>query len=118
MALSNAERQARFRARMREQASLDRLAEQAVDRAIEALWAFRYRASPDGRTQTVVDGLGTVEAFRTSLEIQPTKLVDTCRQVQDEPGLTDDERAALVVVIRAYDALTLAGTVPDESSAG
>lgn len=110
MVLSNAERQARYRARVKELASLDKLGEQAeraVDQAIEALWTVCQQAS-DKQKRVDVGGAQTIDEYRRSLAQAPQNLIRSCRLALGEPGLSDDQRRALTVVVDTFDAVTLA----------
>lgn len=110
MVLSNAERQARYRARVKELASLDKLGEQAeraVDQAIEALWTACQQAS-DKQKIVDVGGAQTIDEYRRSLALAPQNLIQSCRLALGEAGLSDDQRRALTVVVDTFDAVTLA----------
>lgn len=113
MALTNAERQRRYRQRLKARASGDALGEQAraaVDRAVEALWSFRQRPGPGGIEWAMVDGCDTIESYRAELAATPGGLLATARAfLPDWDGVLPEERAALSAVIEAADALGLRG---------
>lgn len=113
MALSNAERQRRYRQRLKARAAGEALGEQArlaVDRAISALWQFRQRPGPGGIDWAAIDGCATIDAYRAELASAPGNLVDTARAfLPDWDGVTAEERAALSAVIEAADALSMRG---------
>lgn len=113
MALSNADRQRRYRQRLKARASGEALGEQAraaVERAIKALWQFRQRPGPGGIDWAAIDGCTTIEAYRAELASAPGNLVATARAfLPDWDGVSPDERAALSALIEAADALTMRG---------
>ena len=97
MALSNAERQRRYRQRLKARASGAAVvgqAQQAVERAVQALWAYHERPSPTGVTWGEIDGCRTLDAYRSELERSPGNLLQTCRAfLPDFSGLTVEERS-------------------------
>lgn len=113
MALTNAQRQRRYRQRLKARASGDALGEQArlaVDRAVEALWGFRQRPGPGGIDWAAIDGCATIEAYRAELASAPGNLISTARAfLPDWEGVSDEERAVLSALIEAADALALRG---------
>ncbi len=132
MALSNAERQRRYRQKLKLRASPDGMGDQArnaVERAVQALWAFHQRPGPAGLDWAVIDGCRTLAEYRSELERSPGNLIQAVRAfLPDYVGLTPDEAHAIAVVIEISDALRLAprrghpaptgmarfGTVPPE----
>ena len=112
MAMTNAERQRRYRQRLKARASGAALPEQArdaVERAIEALWAFHERPSPQGLCWAEIDGCTTLDQYRSDLERNPGNLIQACRAFLPEfVGLTPDEAHAVAMVIALADALRLA----------
>ena len=112
MAMSNAERQRRYRKKLKSRAAGDALGERtrdAVDRAIGALWAYHERPAPGGMRWSDIDGCTTIGFYRAELQRSPTNLVQACRAfLPDYEGLTDDEARAIQTVIAIADALRLA----------
>lgn len=112
MALSNAERQRRYRQKLKARASPDAvgdLARMAVERAIQALWAFHQRPGPGGIDWATIDGCSTLAQYRSELERSPGNFVQAARVFLPEfAGLTPDEARAIAVVIELSDALRLA----------
>lgn len=112
MALSNAERQRRYRQRLKARASGAALGEQArlaVDRAIDALWAFHQRPGPSGVRWADIDGCHTLQLYRAELERSPGNLLQACRAfLPDFAGLSEAEMHAILQVIELADALRLA----------
>ena len=115
MPLSNAERQRRYRQKLKSRASGDALgdrAREASERAVAALWAFHERPTPSGLSWSDIDGCTSLEAYRSELQRSPNNLLQACRAfVPDFEGLTDDEARAIQTVIDIYDALRLASPV-------
>lgn len=126
MVLSNAERQKRYRQRLRRSASLDGLgsrARDAADQAIAALWAVIKRPDSDGRIDATGDGLETIADFRAQLAAAEKRGYDDlpgyCRSYLQTPEeLTPDEVRALSVIIEIYEALTLAAECPERPKRG
>jgi hypothetical protein len=112
MALSNAERQRRYRQKLKMRASPDGvgdLARAAVERAVQALWAFHQRPGPGGIDWAAIDGCRTMADYRSELERSPGNLIQAARAfLPDFEGLTADEARAVAVVIELSDALRLA----------
>lgn len=112
MAMTNAERQRRYRQRLKSRASGDAVGEQtraAVERAISALWSFHERPSPSGVMWAEIDGCTTIAQYRSELERGPGNLLQACRAfLPDFAGLTPDEARAVATVIDIADALRLA----------
>lgn len=112
MALSNAERQRRYRQKLKMRASPDGvgdLARTAVERAVQALWAFHQRPGPGGIDWAAIDGCRTLAEYRSELERSPGNLIQAARAfLPDFEGLTADEARAVAVVIELSDALRLA----------
>jgi len=112
MALTNAERQRRYRQKLKLRASPDgvgELARIAVERAIQALWAFHQRPGPSGIDWAAIDGCRTLAEYRSELERSPANLIQAVRAfLPDFAGLTQDEARAVAVVIEISDALRLA----------
>jgi hypothetical protein len=112
MALSNAERQRRYRQNLKARASGDAIGAQArmaVERAITVLWAFHERPGPGGIAWAQIDGCATLNQYRSQLERSPGNLIQACRAfVPDFDGLTPGEAKAVAAVIEMADALRLA----------
>lgn len=112
MAMTNAERQRRYRQRLKARASGAALPEQArdaVERAIAALWAFHERPSPQGLNWAEIDGCSTIDQYRSELERNPGNFLQACRAfLPDFGGLTPEEAHAVATVIALADALRLA----------
>lgn len=116
MALSNAERQSRYRQKLKARASPDAAGEHArlaAERAVQALWAFHQRPGPGGLDWTAIDGCATLAAYRSELERSPGNLIQAARAfLPDFAGLTEAEAHAIAVVIELSDALRLAPRRP------
>lgn len=112
MALSNAERQRRYRQRLKARASGDdagTVARAAVDRAVAALWAFHERPTPTGLRWSDVDGCHTIEQYRSELERQPGNFLQACRAfLPDFEGLAPTEARAIAAIVEMADAVRLA----------
>lgn len=112
MALTNAERQRRYRQNLKKRASPDNVGDQArvaVERAVQALWAFHQRPGPGGIDWSAIDGCTTLDEYRSELERSPANLIQAARAfLPDFAGLTSEEARALAVIIEISDALRLA----------
>ena len=112
MALSNAERQRRYRQKLKARTSVNAAGEQAraaIERAVQALWAFHQRPGPGGIDWTAIDGCTTLAEYRSELERSPGNLIEAARAfLPDFSGLAPDEARAIAVVIELSDALRLA----------
>jgi hypothetical protein len=112
MAMTNAERQKRYRQRLKARASgeaVGDLARNAVERAIDALWAFHERPPPSGLAWSEIDGCATLPQYRSELERGPANLLQACRAfLPDFEGLTDEEARAIATLIDIADAIRLA----------
>lgn len=112
MPLSNAERQRRYRQRLKARAAGGAVVEQAqiaVERAVLALWAYHERPSPTGIAWREIDGCRTLDEYRSELERSPSNLMQACRAfLPGFEGLTLDEARAVADVIEIADALRLA----------
>jgi hypothetical protein len=111
MALSNAERQARHRARIKARAAGGALlehVEKAVDEAVDALWAFFNRPGPGGEVWADIAGCQTRAEYRVHLSRDPGGLVEACRGVQWlGEGLTAEEARAINRVVAVADLVEL-----------
>lgn len=112
MALSNAERQRRYRQNLKARASSDAAgyhARVAAERAVQALWAFHQRPGPSGIDWAAIDGCTTLAAYRSELERNPGNLIQAARAfLPDFAGLAPAEARAIATVIEMADALRLA----------
>lgn len=112
MALTNAERQRRYRQKLRMRASPDGVGEQArmaVERAVQALWAFHQRPGPGGIDWSAIDGCTTIAQYRSELERSPGNLIQAARAfLPDFADLLPEEARAIAVIIEISDALRLA----------
>ncbi|CAM4165642.1 Phage protein [Novosphingobium lubricantis] len=112
MPLTNAERQRRYRQRLKARASGAAVVDQArlaVERAVLALWAYHERPSPTGIAWADIDGCRTLDQYRSELERTPANLLQTCRAfLPGFEGLTPGEARAVADVIGIADALRLA----------
>lgn len=114
MPLSNAERQRRYREKLKARATgasevpVVELARIAVERGIQALWAYHERPGPSGMDWGQIDGCRTIDEYRSELERSPTNLLQACRAFEpDFTGLTLPEARAVADVIEIADALRL-----------
>jgi hypothetical protein len=116
MPLSNADRQRRYRQRLKAKASGANVVEQvriAVERAIHALWDYHERPGPGGVQWSNIDGCETLDQYRSELERSPANLIQACRAfLPGFEGLTPDEARAVADVIEIADALRLATPTP------
>lgn len=112
MALSNAERQRRYRQKLKARASSDAAGEHArvaAERAVQSLWAFHQRPGPGGLDWAAIDGCTTLAQYRSELERSPGNLIQAARAfLPDFAGLTPEEAHAIATVIEMSDALRLA----------
>jgi len=111
MAMSNADRQRRYRQKLKARASGEALGDRvrdAVERAVGALWAFHERPAPSGMRWSDIDGCTNAELYRAELQRGTGNLMQACRAfMPDFEGLTDDEIRAIVTVVEVADALRL-----------
>ena len=114
--MSNAERQRRYRQKLKARASGDALGDrvrEAADRAVAALWAFHERPAPSGLRWAEIDGCTSLEMYRNELQRSPNNLLQACRAfLPDFAGLSDQEAHAIKTVIEISDALRLAAPGP------
>ena len=110
--MSNAERQRRYRQKLKSRASGDALGDRvrdAAERAVLALWAFHERPAPSGLRWSDIDGCTTLEVYRGELQRSPDNLLQACRAfLPDFEGLTVSEARAIRTVVEISDALRLA----------
>jgi len=113
MALTNAERQARYRARLKARASGEatgELVHKAVDEAVEALWSFFSRPAPDGGKWGDTEGCADLAQYRAALT---GSLVETCRALAwTGNGLTGPEKTAIQRIVEIADALDMTRPAP------
>lgn len=84
------------------------MARTAVDRAIEALWAFHERPSPTGIRWSDIDGCDTLDHYRAELERMPGNFMEACQAFLPAfDGLTHEEARAVASVLEMADALRL-----------
>jgi hypothetical protein len=111
MALTNAERQARYRARLKRNASTEALGQRVhrlVDEAVEALWIILNRPSPDGQGWAEIEGIGSLADYRRMLALDPGQLASTCRDLLWVSHLLeDDEKLVLQALVDVSDALAM-----------
>ncbi len=116
MPLSNADRQRRYRQRLKAKANGANVVEQvriAVERAVLALWAYHQRPGPGGVLWANIDGCHTLDQYRSELERSPANLIQACRAfLPGFEGLTPDEARTVADVIEIADALRLATPTP------
>ena len=114
--MSNAERQRRYRQKLKARASGDALGDrvrEAAVRAVAALWAFHERPAPSGLRWAEIDGCTSLEMYRNELQRSPNNLLQACRAfLPDFAGLSDQEAHAIKTVIEISDALRLAAPGP------
>jgi hypothetical protein len=80
----------------------------AVERAVQALWAFHERPGPGGAAWAAIDGCSTLAQYRSELERSPGNLIQAARAfLPDFAGLTPAEAGAIAVLIEISDALRL-----------
>ena len=119
MPLSNAERQRRYRQKLKARASGNALGErarEAAERAVVALWAFHERPAPSGLRWCDIDGCTDLEIYRGELQRSAHNLVQACRAfLPDFDGLTHDEARAIQTVVAIADALRLAPPGPSDA---
>lgn len=108
MALTNAERQARYRARLKARASAAGLmvhVDKVVDDAVDALWSYFNRPDPDGQPWADIDGCAAASDYRATIAGQ---LTDISRAVHwNGQGLLPDEEEALAKLIALADSIDL-----------
>lgn len=111
MPLTNAERQRRYRQRLKARAAGDAVVEQArtaVERAVLALWSYHERPAASGVAWSAIDGCRTLGEYRSELERSPNNLLQACRAFHPGfEGLTWEEARAVADVIELAEALRL-----------
>lgn len=111
MVLSNAERQARYRANLKEKAAgghLPKQAREAAKAALAALWSFFNRPDADGRIWGDAGEYADLAAFEDGVANSDGRLLAYCRSILlDSEGMTPDERAAVQLIVDIADALDL-----------
>lgn len=110
--MSNAERQARYRERLKARASLHAAGErtcEAVDEAIASIWSFFNRPGPSGNLWADIEGCETLADYRATLAEDPEGLVNICRDLTTySVGLEAEEARAIQLIVDIADALSLA----------
>ena len=111
MPLTNAERQARYRARLKRKASLEGLGGRVhdlVDRTVDSLWAVLSRPAPDGGRWSEAEGFASLAEYRCHLAQEPGLLVATCRDMLWVAHMLDEsEKALFAMLVEVADALAL-----------
>jgi hypothetical protein len=114
MALSNAERQARYRARQKARAGavdVVQLVGKSVEEAVDALWNFFNRPGPGGEVWDDIAGCASREDYRALLASAPSGLIEACRSIAWlGEGLRDEETAAIARLIAVVDLLEMRAT--------
>lgn len=109
--LSNAERQRRWRARLKARASGAAVADHARDvvaRAILALWTYHERPGPGGTRWAEIDGCRTIEDYVLDLAADERGLVAAARAfLPGFEGLTPEEARAIAALIDLADVIAL-----------
>lgn len=109
--MTNADRQRRYRQKLKARASGDALGDRvrdAIDRAVLALWAFHERPAPGGMRWSDIDGCTSATLYRAELQRGTGNLLQACRAfLPDYEGLTPEETRAIATVIEIADALRL-----------
>ena len=112
--LSNAERQRRWRARLKAKASGAAVADHARDvaaRAILALWAYHERPGPSGTRWAEIDGCRTIEEYVLDLATEDRGLVSAARAfLPGFEGLMPEEARAIAALIDLADVIALRDT--------
>lgn len=124
MVLTNAERQAQFRQRLKARASgaaLPEMAAAAAEAAVMALWSFYARPPGDGlQSGDLMDDDGrhlSLDEWRLQLAASDG-LLGYCRATLDDPDLRPNERDALRLLVETRDALDLAAVRPAKGKRG
>lgn len=116
MALTNAQRQARYRQKLKRAATTQALGEHVrnlVDSTAHIAWKVFTGPAPDGEGWSDADDLPTVEDYRRRLAGEPGRLVATCRDLLWVSHVLEErERIALQALVEIADALALAPHSP------
>jgi hypothetical protein len=119
--LSNAERQRRWRERLKAKASGAAITDHARDvvaRTIRALWAYHERPGPGGMRWADIDGCRTIKDYALDLAGDERGLVAAARAFQPGfEGLTPEEARAIATLIDLADVLALRAIEPDDGIA-
>ncbi|MBB3356811.1 MULTISPECIES: hypothetical protein [unclassified Novosphingobium] len=118
MALTNAERQRRYRQKLKARASGEAagdLVRAMVDRAVAVLWRVRAAAAPEdalivpaGSPADLPTTPPSLDAFRATLARHPASLLALCRTtLQRSQALGLEERALLCSLLEIEAALRL-----------
>ena len=112
--LSNAERQRRWRERLKAKASGAAVADHARDvvaRAILALWTYHERPGPGGTRWAEIDGCRTIEDYVLDLAAEERGLVSAARAfLPGFEGLMPEEARAIAMLIDLADVIALRDT--------
>jgi hypothetical protein len=115
--LSNAERQRRWRERLKAKASGAAVTEHARDvvaRAIMALWDYHERPGPGGIRWADVDGCSCIEDYVCELAAEDRGLAMAARAfLPGFEGLTPEEARALAALIALADVIDMRDTRED-----
>lgn len=111
MALTNAERQARYRARLKQGASIEALGgrvRKLVDNTVDILWSVFSRHSPDGLQWAELEQYRSCSDYRRALAAEPALLIAACRDMLWVPHLLEDaEKRTLEALVEVADALAM-----------
>ena len=109
--LSNAERQRRWRERLKAKASGAAVADHARDvvaRAILALWTYHERPGPGGTRWAEIDGCRTIEDYVLDLAAEERGLVAAAHAfLPGFEGLMPEEARAIAALIDLADVIAL-----------
>lgn len=109
--LSNAERQRRWRERLKAKASGAAVVDHVRDvvaRAIEALWAYHERPGPGGTVWAEIDGCRTIEDYFADLSGEDGGLLAAARAFAPGfEGMTAEEAQAVGALIELADVIGL-----------
>ena len=112
--LSNAERQRRWRERLKAKASGAAVADHARDvvaRAILALWTYHERPGPGGTRWAEIDGCRTIEDYVLDLATEERGLVAAAHAfLPGFDGLMPEEARAIAALIDLADVIALRDT--------
>ncbi|KAJ8138547.1 hypothetical protein OY671_008241, partial [Metschnikowia pulcherrima] len=115
MAMTNAERQRRYRQKSKARASGDAVADQvrgAMDRAIDASWAYHERPAPSGSRWSDIDGCTTSAEYRSESEDAQGASLTACRAFSpDFDGSSREEAIAVSAVIEIAEII---GAIPPQ----
>lgn len=111
MALTNAERQARYRARLKRNASTEAIGSRVhrlVDQSVDILWNVFNRPSPEGHQWTEMEEFRSKAEYRRHLVEEPGRLVATSRDMLWVSHLLQpDEKQTLQALVEVADAMAM-----------